>query len=116
MSERRRPGSRQPRYAKRMGTPTQSPRPQGIDDWSGFKVNLSDLRLEWDNLRTVDPDRRNPQDFVRGVKDDQSLPFARPEAPDEYVAQPLLWENGAFMTAQDGAVLLTEGIVASQTL
>ncbi len=110
-------GSRQPRYAKRYGTPTQSPTPQGIDDRTGFKVNLSDLKLEWDGLRTVDPDRRNPQDYVRGRKDDMSLPYARPEAPNVYVSGPLIWQNGVtFMTSETGDVLLTQGIDPLDTL
>ncbi len=28
---------------------------------------------------------RNPQDFVRGVKDDQSIPWSRPIPPDQFV-------------------------------
>lgn len=104
------------RYAKKYGAPTQEPVPQGIDSWSGFKVNLSDLKKQWDGNYTVDPDRRNPQDFVRGVKDDQSLPFARPEAPDLYVAAPLLWEDDSLMFGEDGAILLTEGLIPGETL
>lgn len=30
-------------------------------------------------------DRRNPQDFVKGVPDKQALPFSRPEAPDNFI-------------------------------
>jgi hypothetical protein len=113
---RRTPG-KQVRYAKRYGTPTQSPVPQGIDSWSGFKVNLSDLKRQWDGNYSVDPDQRNPQDFVRGVKDDPSLPFARPEAPNVFVAGNIVWQDGAtFMTAQDGEVLLTQGIDPADTL
>jgi len=28
---------------------------------------------------------RNPQDFVRGVKDDQTVPWSRPEPPDQFI-------------------------------
>ena len=91
---------------KRDGTPTGEPVPQGLDDYSGFKVPLGKLEKDWQGLYSVSPDRRNPQDFVRGVKDDQSLPFARPEPPDEYVALPILWEDGVtIMTAQNGSGL-----------
>lgn len=106
-------GSKMPRYAKRFGTPTQFPTPQGIDSWSGFKVNLSDMRLQWDGNYTVDPDIRNPQDFVRGVKDDMSLPFARPEAPNTFVAENILWENGLPMLAENGDAIMTEGLIVT---
>lgn len=61
------------------------PEPQAIDDWSGFKVPLRSLKRQWDGIMTQRPDRRNPQDFVRGVPDRQDLPFARPESPDQAV-------------------------------
>lgn len=55
--------------------------PQAICEASGFKVPLSNLVKQWDGAM-VDRrfvDRRNPQDFVRGVPDVQALPFSRPE-------------------------------------
>ncbi len=102
----------------RYGISTANPPvPVGIDDYTGFKVPLSSLRKDWAGLMTVDPDVRNFQDFVRGVKDRQNLPYARPEAPDIFVALPLLWENGVIMTTQSGSgVLLGAGIDAADTL
>lgn len=104
---------RQGKRAKAYGTPTGAPRPQGVDDWTGFKVDHDDLKLEWDGLRTVDPDRRNPQDFVKGVKDNQNLPWARPEAPDVFLAENLRAEDGQFLFAENGEALYTEGIVVT---
>jgi hypothetical protein len=103
---------------KRFGTPTGAPKPQAIDPASGFKVDLDRLVRQWDNQLIFDRyvDKRNPQDFVRGIKDDQSLPFARPEAPNQYIAQPLIWEDGSIMTAEDGTVILSEGVVPEDTL
>lgn len=58
-----------------------------IGDWnvvcdvSGRKMKASQSRLRWDNAR-VHPDHwepRHPQDYVKGVMDDQSVPFSRPE-------------------------------------
>ncbi len=94
------------------GTPTVNPPvPQSIDDYTGFKVPLSSLRKDWQGLLTQVPDIRNPQDFVRGVKDNQALPYSRPEAPNEFVSGPILWESGDFMMAQnDTDVLYTEGL------
>lgn len=60
----------------------------GICDASGFKVPLGDLVKQWDGAyvdrRFVDK-RRQPQDFIRGVPDDQRLPFARPETTDTFI-------------------------------
>lgn len=99
------------------GTPTiDPPEPQAIDDYSGFKVPLSRLKKDWQGLYSVGPDKRNPQDFVRGVKDNMSLPFARPETPDQYVAAAITWEDGLVMLSQTGNVLLTQGVDPEDTL
>jgi len=106
------------RGGRHYGTPTGEPVPQAIDPASGFKVPLSNLVRQWDgelvDYRFVD--KRNPQDFVRGVRDTQALPYARPEPPDQFVAGPIIWETGAYMTSQEGDVLLTEGINPVETL
>lgn len=104
------------RGKNRLGTPTGRPQPQGIDSWSGFKVDLYSMKKQWDGNYTVDPDIRNPQDFVRGVKDTQTLPYARPESPDSFVAINIAWENGAIMTSETGDALLTEGVNPGETL
>jgi hypothetical protein len=52
-------------------------------------VPLRNLVKQWDG-EMVDRrfvDKRNPQDFVRGVKDNSALPYARPEAPDTFIAE-----------------------------
>jgi hypothetical protein len=65
----------------------------GANDWniicdaSGFKIKASQSVRQWDGA-IVDRrfvDRRNPQDFVKGVREDSSVPFARPEGPDIFV-------------------------------
>lgn len=64
-----------------------TPGPIAICDASGFKVKLSALVKQWDGAM-VDKrfvDRRNPQDFVKGVPDRQDLPYARPEGPDVFI-------------------------------
>jgi len=55
-----------------------------ICDRSGFKVKSTDVRKEWNRsvVRKEDFEHRHPQDFVRGVRDDQSVPDPRPGAPD----------------------------------
>ena len=113
MTRRRRTGgSYDAGVSKKNGTPTVNPpTPQGIDQYSGFKVNLSDLKKDWQGLLTVSPDRRNPQDNLRGIKDNMALPYASPEPANEFVSQPLIWENGDFIMAENGTdVIYSEGI------
>ena len=58
----------------------------------GFKFNQ--LSLAWDNTWR-DPECweiRQPQDFVRGIKDDMSIPIARPRVfPANF--SPAIWHN-----------------------
>ncbi len=56
------------------------------DDRSGFMQRAEDTRMEW-NGRIVDEklwEPRQPQDLVRGVKDVQSVPMARPKPPPAF--------------------------------
>ena len=50
-----------------------------ICDVCGFKYKNSDLRKRWDNLMVCKDDWeiRHPQDFVRGVPDNQNVPYSR---------------------------------------
>ena len=88
------------------------PEPQAIDPASGFKVPLSSLVKQWDGELIHDRfvDKRNPQDFLRGVKDKQSLPYSRPEMPDVSVSINLITEIGELIFAENGQALMDEGI------
>lgn len=91
------------------------PVPRAIDPASGFDVPLSNLVRQYDG-EMVDRrfvDKRNPQDFLRVRPERINLPFARPEAPDRYMSQNILWETLAYMTLQNGGALLDEGEVAT---
>jgi hypothetical protein len=59
----------------------------GICDQCGFKYKFSKLKKTWNGLYTCSKcfEIRNPQDYVRGVRDQQSVPVDRPETPDEFV-------------------------------
>jgi len=52
-----------------------------ICDRCGMKRYASQCRLDWQNLfvceRCFEP--RHPQDFVKGVPDDQTVPISRPD-------------------------------------
>lgn len=87
--------------------------PVAIDDYTGFKVPLSALKKDWQGFLTVNPERRNPQDFVRGVRETIALPFARPEAPDRFMATNVLAEDGTPLITEDGQAILDAGEAVS---
>lgn len=102
----------------RYGTPAGTARPQAIDPWSGFKVDHERLVPQWDGQYVLDEncDRRNPQDYVRGIKNNVVLDNPRPETPDSFVALNIIWQDGSFMTGQQGQPLITQGIDPGDTL
>lgn len=55
-----------------------------ICDRCGGKFKSSQLRKTWDGFYVCrdDYEPRHPQDFLRGVKDNQSVPWTRPEQAD----------------------------------
>lgn len=61
-------------------------------DWNaicyvcGFQRKASEMHLRWDGVYVCQQDwePRQPQDFVRGVPDEQPLPWTQPEAPDQF--------------------------------
>lgn len=61
-------------------------------DRCGFKYKARQLRKEWTGLMVCDGggtnqcfEHRHPQDFVRGVKDQQSPAWARPEPEGVFI-------------------------------
>lgn len=60
-----------------------------IDDKTGFKVRANRTRKEWTNMIVRDQsfEYRQPQDFVRGVIDDQNVPEPRPRQHDVFINQ-----------------------------
>lgn len=53
-------------------------------DQCGRVFKSGDIRLRWDNARVCDAcfEIRQPQDFVRAIKDDPSVPWSRPWVPN----------------------------------
>jgi len=64
-------------------------------DLSGFKCKASETALRWDGMRVLKRfwEERQPQDFVRGVKDDPSVPWTRPGSPDVFITTPVRPED-----------------------
>lgn len=73
-------------------------------DLCGRKEKSSKAMKTWDNFRVCHhhKEARNPQDFVRGVKDNQTVPWSRPEAPDTFVTS----NFRLMLEGSTGAVLL----------
>lgn len=69
--------------------------PWRICDRCGFKYRSSQTFRTWDGLYVCreDFETRHPQDFVRGRKDNQNVPNARPEPLDTLIG-PLLTKIG----------------------
>ena len=89
---------------------------RAIDPRSGFDVDLNDLVRDGQNGDMIYrrfADRKHPQDFVRGRKDSIALPFTRPEPPDVGIAQPIELEGGLYLTAENGSIILGEGVIPS---
>lgn len=58
-----------------------------IDDRTGFATRAERTSTEWNGLIVSDRvyERRHPQDFVKGVPDNQTVPFPRPRQPNTFV-------------------------------
>lgn len=67
------------------------PRQRALCDASGFKCYADELVRQWDGARVLPQflDRRNPQDFVTGVREHQPN-FSRPEPADTFISSPVL--------------------------
>jgi len=52
-----------------------------ICDRCGFKRKSNDVREEWTGLMVCEEcwEPRHPQDFIRSIPDDQTVPFTRPD-------------------------------------
>lgn len=78
-----------------------------ICDVSGKELKASQTKLRWDGLRVQksDYEERHPQDFIRAVQDDPSVPWTRSEGEDSFVDTCIYWESGI---ADPLYVLLTD--------
>lgn len=58
-----------------------------ICDRSGFKIRARRTQMEWNGLIVSDKffEARQPQDFVKGVPDNQTVPYARPRQTNQFL-------------------------------
>ena len=71
-----------------------------IDDRSGAKVKASATQKQWDGYRTVKPQPRHEQDFLRARKERIGTPWTRPRT-DNFVNEFAKLKNGNFITDTD---------------
>lgn len=82
--------------------------PKGVCDRCGFEFLHRELRKEWTGLMVCRQchDPRHPQDFVRGVKDKQSIPNPRPEPAEVFVITFQRDDDGNVLQGPDGIPLI----------
>jgi hypothetical protein len=60
-----------------------------ICDRCGSKFKFSQLKLEWDGLYVCTAngcfENRQPQDYVKGVRDNMAVPVSRPDQPSVFL-------------------------------
>jgi hypothetical protein len=58
-----------------------------ISDLTGFTIRASQAAERWDGMigERNKVEERHPMDFLRGVKEDQRVPFSRPEQTDRFL-------------------------------
>lgn len=74
---------------------------QRVGDWlcvcdvSGFNCWASDTVIQWNGLRVLKrfAEPRQPQDFVRAILDDQTVPNPRPVQPDTFITTRITAED-----------------------
>lgn len=103
------------------------------DDRTGFPRRAEDTRKEWNGLivGTDVWEARQPQDLVKGVKDRQSVPQARPLPPNVFVGPTFIQLAAAaaihqtvvevqatngFATGDSVSVMLDNGVNFTTTL
>lgn len=96
-------------------------------DLCGAKTKSGDGRKTWDNQWVCRHHKevRNPQDFVRGVRDDQTTPWSRTEGPLDFVevctlrgsnAIPGYAVPGCAFPANSNLIFIAEGFPSGQLL
>jgi len=66
-----------------------------IEDIGGKQVKSSKTQLRWDGHRVLkcDYEERHPQDFIRAIPDDPSVPWTRSESQDNYLDERAFLED-----------------------
>lgn len=86
-------------------------------DYCGWTFFASELREDWKGLYACKQDYspRHPQDFVRGVADDPSVPFVRKETIDDGVTF-VSDSNFTVTTSTDNLIVYEDALTANRTV
>lgn len=92
-----------------------------ICDRTGFATRAEDTQMEWQGL-IVDKrvyEARQPQDFVTGVPDNQTVPYPRPRQANTFVGNSTIAEfqvyglypsSGVAFEIQNGSIMVTHAL------
>jgi hypothetical protein len=66
-----------------------------ICDVCGRKFKFSRLRQKWDNTWACEQDwePRQPQDYLKGIMDNMSVPLSRPDPPNLFIQDEIVTES-----------------------
>lgn len=66
-----------------------------ICDVCGRKFKFSRLRQKWDNTWacSADWEPRQPQDYLKGIMDNMSVPLSRPDPPNLFIQDEIVTES-----------------------
>lgn len=64
-------------------------------DQCGFKYKSNELRKQWDGIWVCDKcdDPRNPQELLRGIKDNMAPALSRPRPPPQFIDVHSIYED-----------------------
>ena len=84
---------------------------RAICDRCGFEFPSDELIKDWQGLMVChkDYETRHPQDFVRGVPDNPSTPWSRPEPPDTFVFVCDAWSSSPLADFGEADCMTVDG-------
>jgi len=89
-----------------------------ICDRCGSKFKFSQLKLEWDGLYVCTAngcfENRQPQDYVKGVRDDMAVPVSRPDQPNVFLDT--IWIEVSSIASIGKAVLKSLAVSVSSAV
>jgi hypothetical protein len=91
---------------------------RAICDRCGFEFPSDQLIKDWQGLMVChkDYETRHPQDFVRGVPDNTTPPWTRPEPPDTFIDVDYIETDTAFCTGLSSTCLADFGTADCMTV
>jgi hypothetical protein len=91
---------------------------RAICDRCGFEFPSDQLIKDWQGLMVchADYETRHPQDFVRGVPDNTTPPWTRPEPPDTFIVVNYRETDTSYCTSISSAAVADYGAADCMTV